>query len=136
MDIWAATETWGHLLLEWIGFGTLVGLTAKAVMPGKDPGGPIITLLMGIGGVVIGCGILALIWPGAWGEEGATPLSVVGFVAGTVGGVLVLFFYRLLGGLIITEGFEGRVYRRRRRPTVQRSGWWGRTAAIMDDEQA
>ena len=50
MDVFSQ---WAHLGLEWIGFGTLVGLLAKAIMPGRDPGGAIVTLLMGIGGAVI-----------------------------------------------------------------------------------
>ncbi|HBL46963.1 MAG TPA: transglycosylase, partial [Planctomycetaceae bacterium] len=39
-------------MLVWVGFGTLVGLAAKAIMPGKDPGGAVSTMLMGIGGSV------------------------------------------------------------------------------------
>ena len=45
-------------MLVWVGFGTLVGLAAKAIMPGKDPGGAVSTMLMGIGGSVVGCGTL------------------------------------------------------------------------------
>ena len=51
--------------LVWVGFGTIVGLTAKAIMPGKDPGGAVATLLMGIVGSVIGCGSLAFFIPNA-----------------------------------------------------------------------
>lgn len=43
-------------LLRWVGFGTLTGLAAKAIMPGRDPGGAVSTMLIGIGGSVIGCG--------------------------------------------------------------------------------
>ena len=42
-------------LLRWVGFGTLTGLAAKAIMPGRDPGGAIVTMLTGIAGSVIGC---------------------------------------------------------------------------------
>ena len=42
-----------NLVLVWIGFGTLVGLLAKAIMPGKDPGGAVATLAMGVAGTVI-----------------------------------------------------------------------------------
>ncbi len=41
---------WGNLLLLWLGFGTIVGLVAKALMPGKDSGGPVATVLIGIVG--------------------------------------------------------------------------------------
>jgi len=46
-------------VLMWVGFGTLVGLVAKAIMPGRDPGGAVATLLMGIAGTVLGCALLS-----------------------------------------------------------------------------
>ncbi len=78
--------------LVWVGFGTIVGLTAKAIMPGKDPGGAVATLLMGIVGTVIGCGTLAFFMPSAK----VTPISLWGFVAATSGAFLLLAFYRIL----------------------------------------
>jgi uncharacterized membrane protein YeaQ/YmgE (transglycosylase-associated protein family) len=60
--------------LVWVGFGTIVGLTAKAIMPGKDPGGAVATLMMGIVGTVIGCGTLAFFLPSAK----ITPISPLG----------------------------------------------------------
>src|SRR5258708_13315044 len=54
-------DTAQHLvndILVWIGFGTVIGLLAKGIMPGRDPGGAIATVLMGIGGTVMGCGVL------------------------------------------------------------------------------
>ena len=78
--------------LVWVGFGTIVGLTAKAIMPGKDPGGAVATLLMGIVGTVIGCGTLVFFMPSAK----VTPISLWGFVAATSGAFLLLAFYRIL----------------------------------------
>ena len=52
-----------NLLLTWVGFGTLVGLVAKSIMPGPDPGGTVATLLMGIVGTLIGCAVLKFIYP-------------------------------------------------------------------------
>ncbi|MFP6668962.1 MAG: hypothetical protein VB876_16740 [Pirellulales bacterium] len=49
-------QQWANLILVWVGYGTLAGLLAKAIMPGRDPGGAVATLCMGIGGAVIGCG--------------------------------------------------------------------------------
>ena len=80
--------------LVWIGYGTVVGLLAKAVMPGRDPGGPIATLAMGIAGVIIGCGVWSLISDGVR----VTPISFGGLVAGTSGAFVILLFYRILGG--------------------------------------
>ena len=42
-----STALWVNDILVWIGFGILVGLLAKAIMPGRDPGGAVTTLLMG-----------------------------------------------------------------------------------------
>jgi uncharacterized membrane protein YeaQ/YmgE (transglycosylase-associated protein family) len=80
-------------ILVWVGFGTIVGLTAKAIMPGKDPGGAVATLLMGIVGTVIGCGTLAFFLPTAK----ITPISLWGFLAATSGAFTLLAFYRILG---------------------------------------
>jgi len=49
---------WAHMLLVWIGFGTLVGLLAKAILPGKDPGGAFATVVIGVLGSIIGAGVL------------------------------------------------------------------------------
>src|SRR6185295_6323983 len=100
-------------LLTWVGFGTLVGLAAKAIMPGRDPGGPIATLLMGIGGSVIGCGTLMFFIEG----QRVTPISVPGFATAIGGAFILLFFYRLLSGGFITEAEEGEttIHRRNRR---------------------
>lgn len=91
-------------ILIWIGFGTLVGLLAKAIMPGRDPGGVIATLAMGIGGSVIGCAVLVY----ATGGDRISPISPVGFVVGIAGAFVILFFYRMLSGYFFVEGTTGR----------------------------
>jgi uncharacterized membrane protein YeaQ/YmgE (transglycosylase-associated protein family) len=93
-------QQWTNDILVWIGFGTLVGLLAKAIMPGRDPGGAIATLSMGIGGTIIGLGTLAFFWR----EGRVTPISPLGFVVATGGAFILLFFYRLLAGRFFTEG--------------------------------
>ncbi len=106
-------------LLMWVGFGTLVGLSAKAIMPGRDPGGAVATMLMGIGGSVIGCGMVLFFIEGAR----LTPISSLGFIAATGGAFLILFFYRLMSGSFFAESEDGDRYierrnRRRRRRTL------------------
>lgn len=105
-------------MLVWVGFGTLVGLAAKAIMPGKDPGGAVSTLLMGIGGSVVGCGTLMFFWDGAK----VTPISTIGFFAATGGAFILLFFYRLLSGSFFAESEDGEhwLHRRRRRRRARR----------------
>ena len=69
--------------------GLIVGAIAKFLMPGKDPGGMLITMLIGIVGALI-AGYLggALGWYGK-GEP-------AGFIASVLGAVLLLFLYRLI----------------------------------------
>ncbi len=100
-------------VLLWIGFGTLVGLLAKAIMPGRDHGGPLATLLMGIGGSLTGCGLVSYLWAG----HRVSPLSPLGFIAAVGGAFLLLFFHRLLGGYFFREAGTGVSVRSpRRRP--------------------
>ena len=75
-------------ILAWILFGLVVGVIAKFIMPGRDPGGIIVTILLGIVGAVLGGYIgqaLHLYQPG----------EPAGFVGATLGAILVLFIYRM-----------------------------------------
>jgi uncharacterized membrane protein YeaQ/YmgE (transglycosylase-associated protein family) len=75
-------------LIGTIIFGLIVGFLAKLVMPGKDPGGVIITILLGIVGSVVGR------WVGrALGLYG--PNDAAGFLMSLVGAVLLLALYRV-----------------------------------------
>jgi uncharacterized membrane protein YeaQ/YmgE (transglycosylase-associated protein family) len=87
-------------VLVWIGFGTVVGLIAKAIMPGRDPGGTIATVMMGVAGSVIGCGCVSYFYEG----QRVTPISPIGMVVAVAGAFTILFFYRMLGGYFFTEG--------------------------------
>ncbi|MEQ8788457.1 MAG: GlsB/YeaQ/YmgE family stress response membrane protein [Pirellulaceae bacterium] len=112
-QIMLTAQEWANTFLVWIGFGTLAGLLAKAIMPGRDPGGAVATLCMGIGGTVIGCGILSYFYEG----QRISPISPIGFIVATAGAFIILAFYRLLAGYFFTEG-ETSTYRhhtRRRR---------------------
>jgi uncharacterized membrane protein YeaQ/YmgE (transglycosylase-associated protein family) len=101
-------------LLRWVGFGTLTGLAAKAVMPGRDPGGAIVTMLTGIAGSVIGCGTALFFWR----DMSIDPISIKGFFAAVFGAFALLFFYRLLSGSFFNETSDtedGWVHKLRRR---------------------
>lgn len=87
-------------VLVWIGFGTVIGLLAKGIMPGRDPGGAIATVLMGIGGTVLGCGVVSYFNEG----QRVIPVSPLGMLVGVAGTLLILFFYKLLGGYYFLEG--------------------------------
>lgn len=107
-------------LLRWVGFGTLTGLAAKAIMPGRDPGGAIATMLTGIGGSVVGCGVAMFFWK----DTAIDPISFKGFFAAVFGAFTLLFFYRLLSGAFFKETDDGedrwmhRIRKRARRRKV------------------
>ena len=76
-------------VLGWIFFGLVVGIIAKLLMPGRDPGGFIVTTLLGVAGAVAG-GFLGR----ALGLYG--PNQAAGFFMSVLGAVLLLFLYRRL----------------------------------------
>jgi len=69
--------------------GLLVGALARLVMPGKDPGGIIVTILLGIAGAFI-AGVLG--HSVGWYEMGDSP----GLIASVLGAVILLGIYRLI----------------------------------------
>ena len=83
-------------IIGWILFGLIVGVVAKLLMPGRDPGGLIVTILLGIGGALVG-GFLGRVL--GWYGEG----DPVGFLMAVMGAILVLFAYRKISGLSQVE---------------------------------
>jgi uncharacterized membrane protein YeaQ/YmgE (transglycosylase-associated protein family) len=82
-------------ILGWIVFGLIVGVIAKLLMPGRDPGGFIVTILLGIVGAVVGG------WIGrALGLYG--PGEPAGFIMAVVGAILLLVIYRFTVGRRVT----------------------------------
>jgi uncharacterized membrane protein YeaQ/YmgE (transglycosylase-associated protein family) len=78
-------------ILAWIIFGLIAGVIAKLLMPGRDPGGIIITILLGIGGAILG-GYLGT-WLG-WGDIHGFDLR--SFCLAIGGTLLILLAYRLI----------------------------------------
>ena len=78
-------------IIGWILFGLVVGVVAKLLMPGRDPGGMIVTILLGIVGALIGGFIGRFL--GWYGES-----DPIGFIMAVIGAVLVLFAYRKISG--------------------------------------
>ena len=87
-------------ILGWIVFGLIAGVIAKAIMPGKDPGGAIITILLGIVGAVIGGFVGRTLFGYGARVNDAGDLSQPGFlmslVLAVVGAIIVLAAYRLI----------------------------------------
>jgi uncharacterized membrane protein YeaQ/YmgE (transglycosylase-associated protein family) len=82
-------------IIGWIVFGLVVGIVAKFLMPGRDPGGFIITALIGIVGAVVGGFVGRLI--GLY-KEG----DPVGFVMAVIGSIILLVVYRFTIGRTAT----------------------------------
>ncbi|MDT5157246.1 MAG: hypothetical protein QOC61_2233 [Acidobacteriota bacterium] len=86
-------------ILGWIIFGLIAGVIAKAIMPGRDPGGAIVTILLGIAGAIIG-GYLgrALLGYGRDGAGVGEPGTIMSMVLAVIGAIVLLAVYRLIKG--------------------------------------
>ena len=80
-------------ILSWIVVGTIAGILAKVILPGRDPGGFLLTPLIGIAGGFIGGFVFRLV--GGVGFTGFNPWSIL---VATVGAIILLFVYRLFVG--------------------------------------
>jgi uncharacterized membrane protein YeaQ/YmgE (transglycosylase-associated protein family) len=76
-------------VIGWIVFGLIVGALAKLVMPGRDPGGIIVTMLIGIAGSLLG-GFIGR----AMGFYG--PNQAAGFLMSFLGAIVLLMLYRMI----------------------------------------
>lgn len=79
--------------ISWIILGAIAGVIAKLIMPGDDPGGFIITILLGIAGALVGGFIASALGLGAVGG-----LSLGSIIIAILGAILLLFIYRLIMG--------------------------------------
>jgi uncharacterized membrane protein YeaQ/YmgE (transglycosylase-associated protein family) len=90
-------------ILGWIVFGLIAGVIAKAIMPGRDPGGCIVTILIGIAGSLLG-GFIAhyVLGYGTEGRGDVSDLTKPGFLVSlalaVVGAIILLAIYRLIKG--------------------------------------
>ena len=80
-------ESYG--IIGWVVIGLLAGGIAKLLMPGKDPGGCIVTVLLGVAGAVLAGFIGKSV---GWYNEG----EAAGFIAAIIGALVILLAYRLL----------------------------------------
>lgn len=78
-------------ILSWIFLGLVAGALAKFIMPGKDPGGLIVTILIGIAGAVVGGFLGSLIGLGA-----VTSFDLGGVFIATAGAIVLLIVYRVV----------------------------------------
>ncbi|BCS55626.1 GlsB/YeaQ/YmgE family stress response membrane protein [Geobacter sp. SVR] len=78
-------------ILSWIIMGLIVGVIAKLLMPGRDPGGFIITILLGIAGAIVGGFIASLVGLGS-----VTGFNFSSFLIAIGGAALLLILYRMV----------------------------------------
>lgn len=76
-------------VIAWIIFGLVVGIVAKFLMPGRDPGGFIVTILLGVAGALVGGYLGKAV---GWYREG----DPVGFLMAVLGSIILLALYRML----------------------------------------
>ena len=78
-------------ILSWIVMGLIVGILAKFIMPGKDPGGIVITILLGIGGAFAGGFVGSFLGIGP-----VTGFNLGSILLATGGAILLLILYRVI----------------------------------------
>ncbi|MGH8495694.1 MAG: GlsB/YeaQ/YmgE family stress response membrane protein [Gammaproteobacteria bacterium] len=78
-------------VIAWIILGLIAGIIAKLIMPGKDPGGFIITTLLGIAGALIGGFVASAL---GWGS--VDEFDIGSIIIAILGAILLLFLYRMV----------------------------------------
>jgi uncharacterized membrane protein YeaQ/YmgE (transglycosylase-associated protein family) len=78
-------------ILAWIVLGLIAGVVAKLIMPGRDPGGIIVTILLGIAGALVGGFIASRIGFGT-----VTGIDLRSVVIAVLGAIILLIAYRIL----------------------------------------
>lgn len=84
-------------ILSWIFFGLIAGFIAKFLMPGRDGGGLVMTILLGVGGAFLGGWLGKELGIGReFGFGDVSGFNVASFFTAVVGSLILLFIYRLL----------------------------------------
>ncbi len=80
-------------VISWIVVGLIAGVLAKLIMPGRDPGGFLLTIVIGMIGALIGGFVVQLL-----GGTGLTGFSIWSILVATLGAIILLALYRLVAG--------------------------------------
>jgi uncharacterized membrane protein YeaQ/YmgE (transglycosylase-associated protein family) len=78
-------------IIAWIVVGLIAGALAKLILPGDDPGGIIVTILVGIVGAFVGGFVFSL-----FGGAGVSGFNIWSILVATVGAIILLLIYRLV----------------------------------------
>ena len=77
-------------VIAWVLLGLVAGAIAKAMMPGKDPSGFAVTILIGIVGAIIG----GFIWNVLTGNDSYGDFDIGGIIIAVIGSIILLYGYR------------------------------------------
>jgi uncharacterized membrane protein YeaQ/YmgE (transglycosylase-associated protein family) len=80
-------------IISWIVVGLIAGVLAKLIMPGRDPGGFLLTIVIGMIGALVGGFVVQLL-----GGTGLTGFSIWSILVATIGSIILLAIYRLFAG--------------------------------------
>lgn len=83
-------------ILSWIILGAIAGYLAKFIMPGRDPGGIFITILIGIVGAFIGGFLAAQLGFGGGGDPNLGGINLGSIITAVIGALILLFAFRLI----------------------------------------
>ena len=80
-------------IISWIVVGLIAGILGKLIMPGRDPGGFLLTVVIGMVGAIVGGLLVNLL-----GGVGVTGFNIWSILVATLGSVVLLALYRLFAG--------------------------------------
>ena len=80
-------------IITWIVIGLIAGVLGKLLMPGDDPGGIIVTILIGMAGALVGGFVVSLL-----GGAGMTGFNLSSILVATLGAIILLAVYRMFAG--------------------------------------
>jgi uncharacterized membrane protein YeaQ/YmgE (transglycosylase-associated protein family) len=92
-------QRWVIMVLVYVGFGTVAGLLAKVLIPGRDPGGAAGTIFVGIIGSALGPLVLSTFWH----RDQFNPVSPLGLLAAVAAALVLLVGYRVVAACFFVE---------------------------------
>ena len=91
LNIDQTAQHWVNLILIWLGFGTLVAILVRCLLPGREPTGMISMILIGMVGTCVGPLVVSTVWR----IDSFNPISPIGFLASFLSSFAFLILYQL-----------------------------------------
>ena len=92
LELSQTAQQWCNAVLIWIGFGTVAGLLAKALLPSREPSSAVLVLTLGVIGSMIGPLTLSYLLR----DRFRNPISPLGLLSAAAGALLLMILYRLV----------------------------------------